>query len=210
MDVVLLPLNHKIHFMQTTVKHFTEHNVDEAFKLARATKKAVLIDFWSVGCKGCQRMEELTYEDESVQEYLEQNYVLVKYNTGNLTKAFSDKYLVHALIWTPALFMYTPDGRVIRQVAGYLSPHQFIAELTLGKAMLQVRIGQPAAAIPLLQELPYSSEYPSLHQEALYWSGVAAFFAARKDFDALVPYWQELRSSYPGSVWAEKADFLPA
>ncbi|WP_177192302.1 thioredoxin family protein [Chitinophaga arvensicola] len=196
--------------METLTKKFTETNVDSAFELARAEQKPVLIDFWSTNCKGCQRMDAVTYEDASVQAYLEQHYVLVKYHVSKMNRDFSKVYLPTAIQWTPALYIYSPDGAVIRNITGYLSPRQFIIELSIGQGAAFMRKGKYAEALELLSNLTIAGAYPVLDQEAMYWSGVAAFFGKQKDFRDLVPYWGKLINTYPGSTWAEKADILPA
>lgn len=196
--------------METTIKKFTEADVHSAFELARATQKPVLIDFWNTNCKGCERMDAITYEDASVQEYLDQHYVLVKYHASKISREFSKTYLPNALQWTPALYIYSPDGAVVRNVAGYHSPKQFIIELSIGHGAMLMRKGKHAEALELLSHLTIAAEYPVLDQEAMYWAGVASFFANRKDFRDIVPYWNKLIATYPGSTWAEKADILPA
>lgn len=195
--------------METAVKKFTEDEVNIAFELAKKTQQPLLIDFWHTNCKGCQRMDAVTYEDTAVQEYLEQQYILVKYNTGNITKDFSHTFLTSALLWTPAFYIYSPDGAIVRNVSGYLSPNQFITELSIGKAMLLMRRGKATAALELLESLPNPGGYPSLEQERLYWAGAAAFYANHKNFAAVEPYWRKLTEDHPGSSWAEKADFFP-
>lgn len=196
--------------METAIKHFTGQQTEEAFALAKAERRPLLIDFWADGCKGCQRMDTVTYENEQVRDYLDQHYVLVKFNVKEVTKAFTTKYLTRALIWTPAFFMYTPEGDVLREATGYLPPHQFLPELTIGRALLAIRRGKAADAIPLLSGLITGELPPALHQEVLYWLGVAAFFAEGKSFEALAPYWRELRATWPGTLWAERADTFPA
>lgn len=195
--------------MQTAIKHFTGQQVEEAFALAKAEQRPLLIDFWADDCKGCQRMDAVTYEDEQVRDYLEEHYVLVMFNLKEVTKAFATKYLTRALIWAPTFLVYTPDGSILREATGYLPPHQFLAELTIGRALLAMRRGKAADGLSLLNGLITDALHPALHQEVLYWLGVAAFFAEGKSFDALVPYWRELRQTYPDSLWAERADTFP-
>lgn len=196
--------------METAIKKFTETDVDSAFELARATQKPLLIDFWATNCKGCQRMDAVTYEDASVQAYLDQHYVLVKYHISKITRDFTKAYLPNAVQWAPALYVYSPDGAVVRNVTGYLSPKQFIIELSIGHGAMLMRRGKHAEALELLSNLTMAAAYPVLDQEAMYWAGVASFFANHKDFEDLRPYWRKLLTAYPGSTWAEKADILPA
>ncbi|MBC9932916.1 thioredoxin family protein [Chitinophaga qingshengii] len=196
--------------METAIKYFTGQQAEAAFELAKTTQRPLLIDIWADNCKGCHKMDTVTYEAEQVREYLEDHYVLVKLNVKEVTKAFTTKYLPHSLVWTPAFFMYAPDGTILREATGYLPPHQFLAELTIGRALLEMRRGKPAAAGILLATLAAETKHPAQHQEVLYWQGVMAFFAGGKSFEALVPYWRELRETYPESLWAERADTFPA
>lgn len=196
--------------METVIKKFTEADIDSAFELAIATQRPLLIDFWNTNCKGCERMDAVTYEDAAVQEYLDQHYVLVKYHASKITRNFIKAYLPNALQWTPALYIYSPDGAVVRNIAGYLSPKQFIIELSIGRGAMLMRRGKHAEALELFSNLSLAAAYPVLDQEAMYWAGVASFFANGKAFADIVPYWNKLLATYPGSTWAEKADILPS
>jgi thioredoxin-related protein len=195
--------------MDTAVKFFTENSIDDAFELARTIQKPVLIDFWATNCKGCEKMDAVTYKDAAVQEYLEEHYVVVKCHTNKITHDLSKNFLTTALLWSPSFFVYAADGTIVRTIVGYLSPGQFITELSIGKAAFLMRKGKHADALTLLNNLTIASEYPVLDQETMYWEGVAAFYAKQKDFADIAPYWNKLKATYPGSTWAEKADILP-
>ncbi|ASZ11722.1 thioredoxin family protein [Chitinophaga pendula] len=194
--------------MIATLKKYTEDCVEEAFLEAKLQQRPLLIDFWSQGCKGCKKMELVTYQDAEVQRYLQEHYVLVKYEAAKVDKAFSDDYLSLALAWSPSFYVYAPDGTIVRQAVGYLSPGQFIAELSLGKAQWLLRKGQPAAAEELLLRISEESAYDVFKQEALYLAGVAAFFKERRDVSAVGPNWEVLLAKYPSSRWAERANVL--
>lgn len=194
--------------MIATVKHYTEDAVEEAFLEAKIQQRPLLIDFWSEGCKGCKKMKLVTYQDAAVQQYLQEEYVLVKYEAAKVDKAFSDDYLSLALAWSPSFYVYAADGTIVRQAIGYLSPGQFIAELSLGKAQWLLRKGQAAAAEELFLEISRTCSYDVLEQEALYLAGVAAFFKERRDVSAVKPNWEALIAKYPHSRWAERADVL--
>ncbi|WP_160717432.1 thioredoxin family protein [Chitinophaga solisilvae] len=195
--------------METAVKFFTEQSADEAVALAKESRQPLLIDYWATNCKGCAKMDAVTYEDAAVRAYLEQHYVVLKCHVSNIPKAFADTFLTTAMLWSPSLFIYAPGGPILRTIIGYAAPHYFMTELSLGKAALLIRNRKYQEAIDLLTTLPYAAEYPALHQEALYWCGVAAYFAGPRTFDPILPYWGELRKTYPESVWAEKADLFP-
>ncbi|NML21430.1 thioredoxin family protein [Pseudoflavitalea sp. G-6-1-2] len=195
--------------MQTAIKFYTESQASEALAAAKATQKPLLIDYWAHNCKGCARMDSLTYEDEQVQEYLSENYIVLKCNVAAVDGAFAKTFLTTAVIWTPSLYIYSPEGVILRTVVGYVSPAQFLTELGIGRAAHQMRRRHFAEAGELLEQLPFAAQYPALHAEAIYWAGIAAFFQHQNSFDHLVGYWADLRKKYPETTWAEKADFIP-
>lgn len=196
--------------METTVKFFTENDTESAFSLAKATQKPVLIDYWATNCKGCEKMNAVTYKDPAVLDYLEEHYVVIKCHVSNITRELSRTLLTTALLWSPSLFVYSPEGVILRTAVGYYTPGQFITELSIGKSALLMRKGKHAAALELLNNLQSAAvAYPALDQERLYWAGVAAYFARSKEFSDIAPYWKTLVEIYPDSIWADKANVLP-
>ena len=196
--------------METAIQFYTESQASEALAVAKASQKPLLIDYWAHNCKGCARMDALTYEDPRVQEYLSEHYVVLKCNIGAVDGVFAKTFLTTAVIWTPSLYIYSPEGVILRTVVGYVSPEQFLTELGIGRASNSMRRRRYAEAGDLLEQLPYAEKYPALHAESIYWNGIASFFQHQNSFDQLVPFWTELRKRYPESTWAEKADFIPA
>lgn len=203
-------LLNKYSIMQTAIKFYTECEAAEALSAAKAAHKPLLIDYWAHNCKGCARMDAHTYEDERVQEFLADNYIVLKCNIAGVDGAFAKTFLTTAVILTPSLYIYSPEGVMLRTVVGYVSPEQFLTELGIGRAAHSMRRRHYAEAGDLLEQLPYAAQYPALHAEAIYWTGIASFFRHQNSFDQLVIFWKELREKYPDTTWAEKADFIPS
>jgi thiol-disulfide isomerase/thioredoxin len=191
-----------------TLTIYKEMQIDLAFTEARSKQLPVVVDFWSDGCKGCKKMEDVTYKDEAVIDYLETNYVFVKYDTYNKQPGFRNTYISSPHLWTPTLLVFSNDGSEVRKATGYLPPKQLINELQLGKALAQLRKARSGDALDTLNHLLASSDCDVIKQEALYWAGVAAFYANKKSLEQLVPFWEKLMEEYPGSRWAERADCL--
>lgn len=187
---------------------YTETQIDSAFDEARNKRLPVIIDFWSVGCKGCKKMEDVTYKDLKVINYLQHNYILVKYNSSNRQPGFRNTYTSSPYLWTPTFIIFSNDGSEVRKTTGYLPPDQFINELELGKAMAELRKAKSSDALLTLENLVATSNNQTIKQEALYWAGVAAFYAYGKSLSHLIPYWENLMAKYPESEWAERADCL--
>lgn len=196
--------------MEVAIRYFTESQAAEARDLSLSARKPMLIDYWATNCKGCERMDALTYEDPLVQEYLSEYYVVLKCHISNISRDFASQFMTTVVLWTPSLFMYAPDGHILRTTVGYASPRHFITELEMGRATLLMRYREYAKALDIYSGIAELCDYPQLQQEALYWSGVAAFFHSRKDLSRLMPYWNTLMTKFPGTIWADKANVLPA
>lgn len=190
------------------VTTYTEAEINLAFESARNNRLPVLVDFWSEGCKGCKKMNETTYQDQAVLDYLQKNYVFVKYNTRNRQPDFRNTYISGPHLWTPAFIVFANDGSEVRKVSGYLPSRQFINEMELGRAMAAIRKAQSPEALTILEKLSTETGNDAIAQEALYWAGVSSFYANHKSITHLETYWEKLLNQYPGSIWAERADCL--
>ena len=187
---------------------YNEMQIDLAFTEAKNKQLPVVVDFWSEGCKGCKKMEDVTYRKEAVIDYLKLNYVFVKYNTYNKQPGFRNTYILSPHLWTPTFIIFSNDGSEVRKATGYLPPKQFLNELELGKALAELRKAKSGAALATLNNLLASSDCDIIKQETLYWAGVAAFYANKKSLEQLIPFWEKLINEYPGSRWADRADCL--
>jgi thiol-disulfide isomerase/thioredoxin len=190
------------------MEYFDESSIEQAFEKAKKTGKPLLIDFWATGCKGCKKMEIHTYAAEDIQKYLNSNYVLVKVNSRKISKAFKNAYTTSAFLWTPTFFIFSSDQQELKRSTGFMPPNQFRAELDLGLAFNHMRRWENQAALFILESLYNYAEQSTLKEEALYWAGVAAFYAHQKSQEHLSTYWNRLLEKYPGSLWSERADCL--
>jgi thiol-disulfide isomerase/thioredoxin len=190
------------------MEHFDELSIEQAFKKAKVSGKPLLIDFWSTGCKGCKKMDDLTYTSSDVLKYLTENYVFVKFNTKHITREFKNSYTTGAFLWTPTFFVFSSDKQELRRTVGYLPPNQFITELELGRAFNYLRRAKSNEALSILNQVYDYADQSSNRGEALYWAGVAAYYAHQKSFDHLAPYWNKLIELHPGSLWSERANCL--
>jgi len=64
----------------TNLEVDTWNSLENAVQLANKDKKKILIDVYTDWCKWCKVMDEKTFNDQSMKEYLKANYHLVKFN----------------------------------------------------------------------------------------------------------------------------------
>ena len=174
-----------------TVIPFTESETGKAFQLAKQKQLPVLVDFWAPGCKGCKKMEITTYLNSEIRDYVDRNFVLVKYD---ITNRSIPKLQSSPILWTPTFIVFANDGSEVRKITGYLDEQQFEAEMEIGRALSFLRKAQPQTSLEILENFIDNSASNSLLPEALYWAGVASYFLNKRTAESLAPYWQELLS----------------
>lgn len=89
-------------------------NFEDAQKLAIATNKLIVVDFWATWCGPCKKMEMETWNDSGIKEDL-QSFVGLKVDLDN-NPALAQAYGVRAI---PLLLIVDPNGEIIYKKLGY-------------------------------------------------------------------------------------------
>lgn len=117
----------------------------EGVRLANATGKPMLIDFWAEDCQACKELDEYTYTDARVIAKMTNDFVPVKVDlstplgTSKERKALVDelrkKYRVFGL---PKVTFIRPDGSVIADdtltLYGFEKPDPFLERMSAAKS----------------------------------------------------------------------------
>lgn len=106
--------------------------------------------------------------------------------------------------WTPALFMITPEGKLLQKSTGFLPAEELAPWILLGKGKMQFKQKETNFAANLMEMI--LSDYPDSHcaPEAFYWSIVARFLSTGNP-SVLQKGYGELIKHYPDSLWTKKA-----
>lgn len=99
---------------------------DQILSQAKQENRHVIIDFYATWCGPCKRLDEVTYQDANVIEFLNSN-IPVKYDAEKgVGEELAGKYRIVAY---PTLLVIAPDGKVIDRHIGYLEPEPFIGKM---------------------------------------------------------------------------------
>ncbi len=120
--------------MQSQNEELKWTNFTEGVKEAARTNKKVLIDVYTDWCGWCKKMDSDTYTDGGVQNYLKQNYVLVKLNAESNNKEVIDTTVVtdaqlaaaFGVNGYPTTVFLASDGQPITAAPGYMKPDEFL------------------------------------------------------------------------------------
>ncbi|HEX2091555.1 MAG TPA: thioredoxin family protein [Longimicrobiaceae bacterium] len=185
---------------------FVNSTAGEALAVARESGKPLFVDFWAPRCKGCEKMEEVTYRSDTATEVIAGEFVAVKYDTKAPEEHFRTLTGTTALLWTPTLVVLDHGGTEVRRLVGYLPPEELAAELTIALGLVDLLRGRAERALARFAEVGEGGSAAA--PEALYWAGVAAWRAG--GLGALLPWWDRLQERFPGSPWWARADCVPA
>lgn len=93
-----------------------------AVKQAKASKKVIMIDFYTDWCGWCKKLDSDTYSNAEVAKLSEQ-FVSVKLNAEKEGADQAKKYAVRGF---PTILFVNAAGQVQGKLVGYLAPKDFI------------------------------------------------------------------------------------
>ena len=107
--------------------NFFEGSVISAKEKAMAEQKQYFLEFYADWCKPCKWMEENTYSDSELAEYIHGNYVPVKVNIDDFDgHALKQKYNVQYL---PTIIVFDAQGNMLGKYEKSLNASKLLKKL---------------------------------------------------------------------------------
>lgn len=104
---------------------FREMSFEHARQAAvKEGKPCVLVDFFTVWCVPCKKLDETTWKDAGVLEWLSGQAVCLKVDAEKEV-ALAEKYRINAY---PTVLLIKPDGTEIDRLVGYRDAKTFLAD----------------------------------------------------------------------------------
>jgi thioredoxin-related protein len=106
-----------------------EKDFKAAKSRARVEGRIIMVDFWAAWCTFCDKLDQTTYKDAAVVARLSRTTVAVKVNTEgrNDELELADEHAVESL---PTIGFFTPEGRAVARIEGYVDAKAFLKLLT--------------------------------------------------------------------------------
>lgn len=95
---------------------------DKGIALAKQEGERVFLHFYANWCFYCRKMAKETFQDPSVIEYLNKNYIPIRIDSDK-DKRTASMYNIRAL---PSTWFLTKKGERIGNVPGYISSKQLL------------------------------------------------------------------------------------
>ena len=106
-----------------TQEPFRQISFEKACTLAKASKKQIMIDFYTEWCGPCKKLDQTTWKDAKALKWLSTRLVCLKVDAEKNVK-LATKYKVDAY---PTILFLRPDGSEIDRIVGYLDPKEFLS-----------------------------------------------------------------------------------
>jgi len=104
---------------------FSSLSYTQALDEARAGNRLVMLDVYTDWCGWCKKLDRETFADRRVREALK-DFVALKVNAEKGGRAVAERYEVRGY---PTILFISPDGRVVRQVRGYVTADEMLRVL---------------------------------------------------------------------------------
>ena len=105
---------------------FFEGDLMAAQKVAKSTRKLVMIDFKAEWCGPCKMLDRTTWKDENVISTLKDKAVAVKVDVGENSE-LAAKYSIHSL---PTVIFVDGNGNEVSRFIGYRDAEGFLKEFS--------------------------------------------------------------------------------
>ncbi|WP_306590537.1 cytochrome c biogenesis protein CcdA [Geothrix sp. 21YS21S-4] len=103
-----------------------EQDFDGALAKAKAEKKLVLVDIYADWCAQCKELDEKTWPDAGVKQWIAQNAVAIRIDTDARRKDLAGKLQIRSY---PTVLLLDAEGRELRRILGFQKPETMKAWL---------------------------------------------------------------------------------
>ena len=177
-----------------------EPEMAQALARAKAEHKCILLEFYSHECIGCKQMEEVTFPDTEVANFITDRMIPLRAEISS-SRLVSD----FRVVWTPTLVVLDLYGKEYQRTLGFLPPNDLVPSLLLGIGKVAFESGQYSESVIQFNTLLNGHPTSAFAPEAVYLRGVARYKSSHTP-GALKECYQQLLAQYPDSDWTRRAE----
>ena len=144
-------------------------------------------------------MDAVTYPQEDVARFINQNVVALRVGSGEQPMA-SD----FNITWTPSLLILDADGKEHQRTLGFFAPEDLIPSLLKGIGKMHLNRNELLEALDRFEELQLHHAGSAAVPETIYLAGVARY-KNTGDARELKTAYELLRDRYGENPWTKRA-----
>lgn len=93
-----------------------EQDLEGALAQARTERKLVLVDIYAEWCAQCKELDEKTWPDPAIQQWIAKNAVAIRIDTDAKRKDLATKLQIRSY---PTVLLLDAEGREVRRILGF-------------------------------------------------------------------------------------------
>ncbi|NLO18538.1 MAG: DUF255 domain-containing protein [Ignavibacteria bacterium] len=176
-------------------------NFDFAKETARKSGKAILLQFRMDNCSGCKKMNESSYLDKDIIQFVNENYIPLKLDIVKDREGRRN----YPAIWTPSFYFADYSGKLFYSIDGYLNQEDFLVVLNIGLARVLLSKGKYNEVYDLLQNA--IKKHPkNPRTAALYMLKAQTHFLLNRNREEFLKLLEEIAVLFPNSAEARQID----
>jgi hypothetical protein len=174
--------------------------LERSLRRAKAEDKAIFLNFFNPKSIDCQKMDAVTYQNEAVVGFINQNVVPLRIASDEQPTAEKFK-----IILTPALLLLDPDGKEHPpRTIGFLEAAELVAAILLGIGKMRYDRCEFREAINSFKKILAKHPENDSAPEAAFLAGVSSYKSTHNPL-VLRETYEHLRKRYPRSSWTKRA-----
>ncbi|MEM7660008.1 MAG: thioredoxin family protein [Bacteroidota bacterium] len=144
--------------------HFFEGSLQQLQTEAETQQRPYLISVYTNWCDPCQDLNNRTFTDVSLSQFINSNYLVYRLNPEyQINRSDGDLLTQYDITFYPTLLIFDANGQLMHKLSGYQSPEDL--HWVLEEMLPEIPFSQPqqtASATTLLMEESAESEedYP--------------------------------------------------
>jgi thiol:disulfide interchange protein DsbD len=103
-----------------------EQDLEGALARAKAERKVVLVDVYAEWCAQCKELDEKTWPDASVKQWISQNALAIRIDTDARRKDLAERLQIRSY---PTVILLDAEGKELRRILGFQKPETMKAWL---------------------------------------------------------------------------------
>jgi len=112
--------------IETRVK-FTKGNLSAIKEQAKLENRPFFVDFTAAWCMPCRFMDETTFMDPTLADYIAKEYLAVKVDVDDFDGyAYKQQYNIQMV---PSILVFSPEGKILARYKESLPPSKLLAIL---------------------------------------------------------------------------------
>lgn len=115
---------------QSFKKEWMNQDLEAAIEEAQKQDRPILVDVYSDWCAACFELDQNTWPDESIRDYIQKNYIAIRIDMDKIRPDLAKRYQI---IGYPTILVLNTEGREMKRALGYRGPQEMLQFINLNQ-----------------------------------------------------------------------------